>query len=80
MLKSDLREIVVIKLKVNLAFKYETYFKKLGGKEDNRYIIAIEKSNEKIFIALFLHRYLYFDYFEICKISKVGRYLSGLLV
>ena len=43
MLKSDLRETVVIKLKVNLAFKQETNFKKLGGKEDNRYIIAIEK-------------------------------------
>ena len=47
MLKSDLRETVVIKLKVNLAFKYETYFKKLVGKEDNSYIIA-----------LFLHRVL----------------------
>jgi len=33
MLKSDLRETVVIKLKVNFAFKYETYFKKLGGKK-----------------------------------------------
>ena len=43
MLKSELRETVVIKLKVNLAFKYETDFKKLGDKEDNSYIIAIEK-------------------------------------
>ena len=43
MLKSNLRETVVIKLKVNLAFKYETYFKKLFGKEDISYIIAIEK-------------------------------------
>ena len=42
-LQSDLRETVVKKLKVNLAFKYETYFKKLGSKEDNSYIIAIEK-------------------------------------